>query len=432
MIRLFAAGLALAASATAYAREPAGLHAALDQLTREGKFSGAVVVRGSDGVRFARGYGLADPFTGRAFTPDTPVDSASLAKPATATAVLLLVRDGKLELDASVRDYLPEYPYADTTVQHLLAHSAGIPESSFETITGKINEALLAEISERRLAPLFTPGSGFSYCNFCYITLAILIERVSGQHYLDFVRKRTFLPAGVTIRPRRLSDWAGRAIGYRRNTNGKVERADSYEDEAFYGTANFSISASQFASWGAEWWKTRLAPIRTAATKPATIAGKVSGLTWGNWYCAAGGRRCHYLGHHEGFHHMLYWDADRRISVAMVSNNTLAPGLQQRLQRGLVAFAEGRSKVAQRELAGELPDIPVAPGEYLFPTREKISAESGQGRLMTVKRGGIGYAAYPISSGIRYIPGLDVYVAGAPDGRLRWLSLYEDFVAGRG
>lgn len=432
MIRLLTACLALVASATAYARAPAGLHQALDQLTREGRFSGAVVVRGPEGVRFARGYGLADPFTGRAFTPYTPMDSGSLAKPVTATAVLLLAGDGKLDLDEAVRKYLPEYPYPGTTVRHLLAHSAGIPESAIETITGKTNQAFLTEISERRLAPLFTPGSGFSYCNLCYTTLAILIERVSGQHYLDFVRNRAFLPPGVTIRPRRLPDWTGRAIGYRRTAGGKVERADSYEDEAFYGSGNLSVSASQLASWGAEWWKPGLAPIRSAASQPATIAGKASGLTLGNWYCAARGRRCHYLGHHEGFHHMLYWDADRRISVAMVSNNTLAPGLQQRLQRALVAFAEGRSAVARRELASRIPDIPVAPGEYLFPTRERVSVESGPGRLMTVKRGGISYAAFPIGSGIRYIPGLDAYIAGTPDRRLHWLSLYESFVARRG
>lgn len=432
MIRLLTASLALVASATAYAREPAGLHQALDQLTREGRFSGAVVVRGPEGVRFARGYGLADPFTGRTFTPYTPVDSGSLAKPVTATAVLLLARDGKLDLDEPVRKYLPEYPYPGTTVRHLLAHSAGIPGSAIETITGKTNEAFLTEISERRLAPLFPPGSGFSYCNFCYTSLAILIERVSGQHYLDFVRKRALLPAEVTIRPRRLSDWAGRAIGYRRTAGGKVQRADSYEDEAFYGSANLSVSALQLATWGAEWWKPGLAPIRSVARQPAAIAGKASGLTLGNWYCAARRRRCHYLGHHESFHHMLYWDADRRISVAMVSNNMLAPALHQRLQRALVAFSEGRSAAARRELASKLPDIPVAVGEYYLPNRERISVTNGPGPLLTVKRGGIGYAAFPVGSGMRYVPGLDVYIAGTPDRRLHWLSLYESVVARRG
>lgn len=129
----------------AAAHEPAGLHQAFNQLARQGQFSGAVVVRGAEGVRFARGYGAADPFTGRAFTPDTPVDSGSIAKPVTATAVLLLAREGKVDLDAPVRRYLPEYPHAATIVCHLLAHSAALPfEDSPEALAGKTNAALLA------------------------------------------------------------------------------------------------------------------------------------------------------------------------------------------------------------------------------------------------------------------------------------------------
>ncbi|HEU5285706.1 MAG TPA: serine hydrolase domain-containing protein [Sphingomicrobium sp.] len=426
MIRAIVAAIAFLLGAAAGAREPPGLHSALDRLAVEGRFSGAVVIRGPEGIRFARGYGLADPFANRAFTPDTPADSGSLAKPVTAAAVLMLAREGKLDLDAPVRRYLPEYPHASTIVRHLLAHSAGLSiDESERSIVGKTNEALLAEA--RRGEPLFEPGSGFTYCNLCSVALAILIERVSGSHYLDFARTRLLLPAGVALRPRRLSDWAGRAIGYRRTTDGKVERADSYEDERFYGAANLSVSASQLAEWGTQWWRPPLTSIRSPATTPAMISAKRSGLTWGNWYCAPGGRRCHYLGHHEGFHHMLYWDSERRVSLALVSNNTLAPALQQRLQRALVAFAEGRSAQARRELAQPLADRPVAPGRYRFPTGEAVVVRSKRKSSLAVDRREIEYPAYRMGAGIRYVPGLDAYLAGAPGGGLRWLSLHEDF-----
>ncbi|MGI8611840.1 MAG: serine hydrolase domain-containing protein, partial [Sphingomicrobium sp.] len=417
---------ALTVGAASGASEPPGLHAALDRLAREQKFSGAVVVRDARGVLFARGYGPADPFTGRAFTPDTPVDSASLAKPVTHAAVLMLAHDGKLDLDAPVRRYLPEFPQAQTTVRHLLAHSAGLSaDESASAIVGKTNEALLAEA---RLRPtMFEPGSRFTYCNLCSIALAMVIERVSGSHYLDFARDRLMLPSGVTVRPRSLASWAGRGVGYRRTADGRLEPADSYEDERFYGPGNLSISASQLASWGARWWRGPLTTIRAIATTPSVIAGKPSGLTWGNWNCAPRGRRCHYLGHHEGFHHMLYWDADRRMSVAMVSNNTLAPALQQRLQRALVAYATGRPSTARRELAEPLPERAVLPGRYRLPTGEIVAVRSKADAPATVERAGIEYPAYPIGTGIRYVPGLDVYLAGGPGGRLHWLSLYEDF-----
>lgn len=426
MIRAALAATVLMAGAAHGAGLP-GLDRALDRLERQRRFSGAVVVRGPGGVRFARGYGLADPFAGRAFTPDTPVDSASLAKPVTAAAVLLLARDGRLDLDSPVRRYLPDYPDPRTRVRHLLAHSAGLTvDESASAITGKTNEALLAEAGARE--PLFEPGSRFTYCNLCSVALASLVERVSGSHYLAFARSGLELPGAATLRPARLADWAGRAIGYRRSAEGKIERADSYDDERFYGPANLSISAAQLAEWGVQWWRPQLRSIRPEATAPAIIAGKPSGLTWGNWYCAPGGRRCHYLGHHEGFHHMLYWDGDRRIAVAMVSNNSLAPALQQRLQRALVAFGEGRGAAARRELAAPLPDRAVAPGRYRLPTGETVVVEAKANSPTTVERRGLAYPAYRIGAGIRYVPGLEVYLAGGPSGRLRWLGLHEDFV----
>ena len=397
----------------------------LDRLAGNAEFSGAVVIRDAKGVRFARGYGMADPFSGRAFTSDTPADSASLAKPFTAAAVLALAQDGKVDLDAAVRRYLPEYPHPPTTVRQLLSHSGGlVANETAEGVANKSNAALLAEAA----APSFPPGSAFSYCNLCSVALAMLIERVSGISYLDFLKRRIRAPRTLTLRPARLADWQGRAIGHRRTPEGKLEPFDIWEGESFYGPANLSVSALELADWGSRWWRD-LAPLRRAATEPAMVLGKSTGLTLGNWYCAPMGRRCHYLGHHEGFHHMLYWDAERRISVAMLSNNALAPGLQQRLQRALVAAANGNPKAAAGELEARLVGSAVPTGHFVLASGERIQI-AGEGERRIVRRRGVAYAAFPVGESIRYVPGLDVYLAGTDQGRLRWLSLYED-VEGR-
>jgi CubicO group peptidase (beta-lactamase class C family) len=413
---------AAAIAGPAAAQEPAGLHEALSSLAEQGMFSGAVVIRGPDGVHFARGYGWADPFERRAFTPDTPADSGSLAKPITSAAVLLLVAKGRIELDSPVQLYLSEYPHALATVRHLLSHSAGLDmDESPEALANKNNAQLLAGAG----TPRFSPGSAFAYCNLCSIALALLIERVTGVHYLDFVRERIAVPPGVALRPQRLGDWTGRAIGFRRNADGEADSFDSWEGELLYGAANFSITASQLAQWGSEWWQARLAPIAEQAGTPARIGGGESGLTLGNWYCAQRGRQCHYLGHHEGFRHLLYRDSDRRISIAMLSNNSLAPELQQRLQRALVAFARAEPERARSELGSLIAGGEMQSGRFRLPSGEIVEiAERGEHR--SVRRGGVDYAAYPISSGIRYAPGLDLYVAGADGGRLQWLTLYED------
>jgi CubicO group peptidase (beta-lactamase class C family) len=419
------------ANARESAPAAASLHAALTRLTEADKFSGAVVIRDAEGVRFARGYGWADPFSKRPFTPETPVDSASLAKPVTAAVVLLLSKENKIDLDRAVSHYLPGYPHPATTVRHLLAHSAGLPpEMDVEPLANKTNEMIMKEVADRSLPPMFMPGSGFNYCNLCYTTLALLIERVGDASYMSLAQERAALPAGVTIRPLRLADWNPRAIGYRRTPEGKIERADSYESEAFYGTGNLSISAAQLAQWGAQWWKPKLAGIRADAAAPARIDGKQSGLTLGNWYCSSNAEQCHYLGHHEGFHHLLYRDMNRRICVAMVSNNTLAAGLQQRLQRALVAFSEDRASEGRDELRSEQPDEPVQPGDYLLSNGERVVV-STEGNRVFVTRQGIRYGAYRIGAGIRYVPGLDTYLAGAGETGLHWLNLYEDLLGAR-
>ena len=248
---------------------------------------------------------------------------------------------------------------------------------------------------------------------------------MTGQHYLQVARQLVALPGGVGLRPPRLSDWAGRAIGHRRSPAGVIERFDSWEGELLYGAANLSISAMQLAEWGSRWWQDDMAPILPVATTPARIGEHASGLTLGNWYCAPRGRRCHYPGHHEGFHHMLYWDAERRISIAMLSNNTLAPALQQRLQRALVAFAKEDGARAARELGNPLLDLPVPTGRFRLGTGETIEIVT-DGERRVVVRNGITYPAYRIGTGIRYVPGLDLYLAGSHDGRLHWLGLYED------
>ena len=428
MIRTALALFALAMSAAAGAREPAGTHEALERLAADGRFSGAVVIRNSKGEIFARGYGMADPFTGARFTADTQADSGSLAKPVTAAAVLLLAKEGKLALDGPVQRYLPAYPHASTSVRHLLAHSGALsmPESA-ETLAGQTNATLIAALRIRERKPEFPPGSAFDYCNLCYSALALLIEQVSDMHYLDFAHRHLHLPRTVRLRPARLADWPGRAIGYRLH-RGAIERFDSWEGEAFYGSANLSISGRELATWGSQWWKPSLAAIRAQATAPAIIAGHRSGLSFGNWYCSDDRRRCNYPGHHEGFHHNLYWDAKRRISVALMTNNTLAPALQQRLQRAVVAFAEERPSDARRELASPLPDVLVGPGEYVLPAGERIRV-AGTGRVTEIEKRGLRYRAIRIGEGIRYVPGLDAYVAGAKGGGLHWLTLYEDLVA---
>lgn len=417
----------IAAPATA---ATARLDAALAALAGRGRFDGAVAILRSGEPVFARGYGLAD-LAPLAFAADTIVETGSIAKPITAAAVLLLARRGQVDLDAPVQRHVAEFPYAGTTVRHLLTHSAGLPDyGAFdaELNSGRVIRTtdLLGFVRTRAAEPAFPPGSGFSYCNICYDTLALLVERVSGQDYERFVLDNLLQPAGVRdafLRPARFADWPGRRIrGYRRSAGGIVPN-DTFDNEGFHGGGNLYFSARDLAAWASAWATGHEAvrALRAAASEAVDLAAGRSGLRLGNWYCDETGTRCYYPGHHQGFHAFAYWDARRRIAVAFVSNGTLPPRLQVKIPRLLIAAAEGRPPPPRCGRAGGTASAP-ATGSWDFPGIGRARISGPPDRLTLHAPGGVAYRLFAAGDGVAYAPGLDAYLRPVAGG-LEWWSV---------
>jgi CubicO group peptidase (beta-lactamase class C family) len=98
----------------------------MTDLHERGLFNGAVVVGSDDEILYGHGFGLANVAAGVRFTPNTPSYGASMGKTLTAAAVLMLHEDGEIDLDDSVTKHLPEFPYPEVTVRHLISHSSGL------------------------------------------------------------------------------------------------------------------------------------------------------------------------------------------------------------------------------------------------------------------------------------------------------------------
>jgi CubicO group peptidase (beta-lactamase class C family) len=167
-----------------------------------GRFMGSVMVARGNEVLFEDGYGMANLEHNVRNTPQTKFRIGSTTKQFTAAAVLQLQEEGKLDVDAPVSTYLPDYPNgAQITVHQLLNHTAGIPNYTdfpdfLETIT---QPATLDELATRfKDEPLeFTPGERYKYSNSGYILLTQIIERVSGQRYMEYVQEHIFEPLGM-------------------------------------------------------------------------------------------------------------------------------------------------------------------------------------------------------------------------------------------
>ena len=162
---------------------------------------GEIVSKGAMGFR--------DPGDTLPITEDTIFQLASVSKTFTGAATLLVVRQGKLSLEDRITKYFPELTaYEGVTVRHLLNHTSGIPDyfddadwfidlwKKEQRVPG--NDEILRFLLETKAKPYFAPGEGLEYSNTGYNLLALLVERLSGVPYEQFLQKNIFEPAGMT------------------------------------------------------------------------------------------------------------------------------------------------------------------------------------------------------------------------------------------
>lgn len=188
---------------------------------------GAVVAVLEHGeVTFTRAYGMADLTHGVPFTLDTPSNIASTSKQFTAFAVAWLADQGRLSLDDDVRQYIPELPdFAQTvTLRHLLTHTSGyreylttLPMAGRMVEEDHIDRDDVLRVVERQPALQNAPGAEWSYNNTGYGLAALVVERVTGTPFQDWMRETVFEPLGMdrtVVRADRSVIVPDRAVGY--------------------------------------------------------------------------------------------------------------------------------------------------------------------------------------------------------------------------
>jgi CubicO group peptidase (beta-lactamase class C family) len=183
----------------------AGINAAMQAMVDKQEVAGVVtLVATRDGVVHLGAVGKADLASGRPMTSDAVCWIASMTKPITGAAILMLQDEGKLSVDDPVGKYLPELAKAATadgtvhtvTLKHLLTHSSGLAESTKEEReAAKTLADLVPGFSSRPLQ--FAPGSRWAYCQSGINTLGRIVEVVSGKSFPTFLQERLFTPLGM-------------------------------------------------------------------------------------------------------------------------------------------------------------------------------------------------------------------------------------------
>ncbi|MEN3158708.1 serine hydrolase domain-containing protein [Alkalimonas sp. NCh-2] len=171
-----------------------------EQKLKQSAFSGTVLVANSDAIIFHQSFGLADRENQRAFDEHTVFDIGSVTKQFTATAIMLLVEQGKLSLSDTINNFFPNVPVdkKNITIHHLLSNSSGLPVNpprlrGYEIVD---IDAYIAQVLKLKLVS--TPGEAYHYSNIGFSLLAQLIEIASGQDWETYIQQHILLPAGLT------------------------------------------------------------------------------------------------------------------------------------------------------------------------------------------------------------------------------------------
>jgi D-alanyl-D-alanine carboxypeptidase len=208
------------------------LRAKLEKDSATDKFSGAVLLAKDGKPIFTGAYGMADREKKIPNTLNTKFRIGSMNKMFTAVSILQLVQAGKISLSDPVGKYLTDYPNKDiatkVTIQQLLTHTGGTgdffgPQFEAHRLELKTLQDYIKLYGER--APEFEPGSRWEYSNYGFLMLGVIVERVSGKNYYDYVSENIYKPAGMASTGSLPEDQvvAERSVGYTQGDGNKLQ-----------------------------------------------------------------------------------------------------------------------------------------------------------------------------------------------------------------
>jgi CubicO group peptidase (beta-lactamase class C family) len=202
-------------------------------------------------ILLAKGYGLANVELDVAVKPETIFQSGSVGKQFVSAAIMMLVEEGKVSLDDSVTKYFPDAPasWKPILVKNLLSHTSGLAEYESEERTGPKGPFYMRlDFTENELVAKIealpidaAPGEKWDYRNTNYVLLGVLIHKVTGKPYYEFLDERIFKPLGM-ISTRLISDRdiiPNRAAGYEIE-NGELKNQE-WVSPTFNSTADGAL-----------------------------------------------------------------------------------------------------------------------------------------------------------------------------------------------
>jgi len=296
-------------------------------------------------------YGLANIETRSPVERESVFELASVTKPITAVAVMMLVQEGRIGLEDSIGKYVADPPQAwhDITIRELLSHTSGLKEYGLVQCNGSelLDISTKQQFDDVVKSPLsFPPGTGTQYSDPGYFLLGMVIEKVTGQKYRDFLQARILEPVGMShtsildqsaVIPKRVSSYTSRE-GHLKN----ARRAWQHELPSWYGIwstvddmVRFDTALSSGGLLKRETLQQMWTPAKLKNGKPATIEEMPYALGW--FVLSTAGHR---IVAHPGWTGTFYLKyPDDGASIILLSNLDAGSGsANTKIAQGILAL----------------------------------------------------------------------------------------------
>ncbi len=363
-----------------------------------------------------RAYGMANLETGTPWTVQTLSESGSTAKQFTATALVLLARDGAFTLDDDISRWTPEVKGfgRKITIRNLLTHTSGIPDRyTLHEVEGRPagevdhGNAEVLDVVAHLKELNFDPGEDYLYSNTGYIIAATLLERVSGQSLQAFTDARIFKPLGMTStrwREDHRTVVPGRASAY----TGSFQRGwtNDHPFTRVIGSGGLLITVDDYLKWEAAlqagqgiWGSVRDSLEHVMRLNDGTELTYGLGVDVSRW---RGVRRISHTGSTGGYRASLSRYPEQNVAIATLCNggNSVPGNLDQRIAALVLGNALAAAEPEPSAIAVNAETLAGLAGAYHSPRTEEflvLSVRDGQLVDSAAAGGGGGGGLIPVA-----------------------------------
>lgn len=322
------------------------LDSVLTQLHKTSRFNGTVLYGEQGKVLYRKAFGYTDCCNKQPLNTHSAFNLASVSKQFIAMCIMILKEKKLLQYDDNCKKYIPELPYNNITIRHLLTHTSGIPEyfdvfqrykTPLDTLT---NEQLLSLYARHQPATDFAPGEKWAYCNTNYTLLVNIIERVSKEPLDRFFNKHIAIPLGLkntyvyhVLMP---AIPANHVYGFS-ETGEQQTPNDLTAFDGIMGDGNVYSSVEDLYKWEQSLTTKKLVPLQTLkeAFEPVQLNNGETYPYGFGWFTDKE-RPSHYwhTGGWVGFINVIYRDVQNKRTIIILSNGS--NGAANRVARDFV------------------------------------------------------------------------------------------------